>query len=357
MRDSNGHDGHDHALARGAAALERIALVLWAVAIAAAIGLVIAALGDVVMILFAAMLFAVLLRGGAEAIGRWTRVGPGAGLAIEVLGLLGLFGGFGWWRGPRLVHETGQLEAGMGKQLAALRETLEHSSWGPGLLQHLPIGGGPGANREMMSHLAGMAAGAVLPALGAIGTIGVILVAALYIAGAPRPYIHGLALLLPKRRRPAAHRVAQHVAAVLRGWLLAQVIDMVIVGTLCGVGDDLLGMPLALILGVIAGLLDFIPYVGAFVGAIPAVLIALSISFDKAIVVGMLYLGVQLFQGNVSAPLLQRKTIDLPPALTILSQTFMGVVFGVFGIILATPFTAAVVAVIQAVTAESPDYR
>jgi predicted PurR-regulated permease PerM len=177
-------------------------------------------------------------------------------------------------------------------------------------------------------------------------------VAALYLAAAPQSYIGGLLDLLPTKQRTPTRRVLNHVGQTLWGWLVGQFIDMLVVGALCGVGLSLLGMPLAFILALIAGLLNFVPYIGAIAGAIPAVLIALSVSTEEALFVGLLYFGVQTFEGNVTAPLIQKRTIDLPPALTILSQTAFGVIFGLFGVILATPFAAALLAAIHEIQAE-----
>jgi predicted PurR-regulated permease PerM len=365
MRDANGQpEQPDTSLARVANALERISRLLRATVIAAAVVLLATALGEVVMIVFAAVLVAVLLRGAAARVGGLAGIGTGWSLMIVMLLLMGLVGGLGWWFGPDLAHQATELEDSMSQQIASLRTQMQQTDWGRSLLQRLPFGLGteggadtPGSSvGSVLPHVAGMLAGALWSVLGLFGTVGVILVAALYMAAAPAQYVHGLAHLLPRKHRQITRRVMDRVGHGLWGWLVGQFIDMLVVGALCGVGLWLLGMPLIFILAVIAAAMNFVPYIGAIAGAVPAVLIALSMSGQEALYVALLYLGVQTFEGNVTAPLIQQRAIDLPPALTIVAQTAFGLIFGILGVILATPITAATIAAIQQFTDEDPDY-
>ncbi len=344
--------------------VKRLSTLFRAIAIAAAVGLVIATLGDVVMIVFAAALVAVLLRGLAERLGRATYIGTGWGLVAVIVGVVALLGVLVWWHGQDLAEQFGQLQEGLARQFETLREQLQQADWGRRLLAQLPFGlgaddagqtGTPTGTGAGLRSLAGLVAGALWSALGLLGTFGVILVAGLYIAAAPQSYVEGMVGLLSPRQRAPTRRVLDQVGRTLWGWLVGQFLDMLIVGVLCGTGLLLLGMPLAFILALIAGLLNFVPYIGAIAGAVPAVLIALSVGREEALFVGLLYLAVQTFEGNILAPLIQKRTIDLPPALTILSQTALGVIFGLLGVILATPFAAAVLAAVQAVRADTPE--
>lgn len=332
-----------------------------AIAIAAAVGLVIATLGDVIMIIFAAALLAVLLRGSAQRLGRVLHISTGWAMLIVILGVIVLLGGLIWWHGQSLAEQFGQLQEGLAQQFAQLRTRLQHTDWGREILQQLPFGlgaestGPNGATGSGLHFFAGMVAGALWSALGLLGTIGVILVAALYIAAAPRSYVDGVLGLLSAKQRPPTRRVLDHVGNTLWGWLVGQLLDMVVVGVLCGVGLMLLGMPLVFVLALITALVNFVPYIGAIASAVPAVLIALSISGEKALFVALLYLGVQTFEGNVTAPLIQKRIIDLPPALTILSQTAFGVIFGLLGVILATPFAAALLGAAEEIRRDPPE--
>jgi predicted PurR-regulated permease PerM len=366
MPDANGcPETTDAPLTRVAKALEDIRILLRAVAIAAAVVLLVATLGEVVIIVFAAVLAAVLLRGAAARVGRVTRVGTGWGLLTVVLLAVAFFGGLGWRFGPDLAHQAAQLQDSMSQQLTALRAQMQQTDWGQSLLARLPFGLGdtgstsasPGTSfGSFLPRLAGVVAGALWSVLGLLGTLGVILVAALYMAAAPAQYVHGVAHLLPKARRPTTRRVMDRIGQDLWGWLVGQFIDMLVVGALCWVGLWLLDMPLVFILAVIAVLTNFVPYIGAIAGAVPAILIALPMGWQQVLYVALLYLGVQTFEGNVTAPLIQQRAIALPPALTLVAQTAFGLIFGLFGVILATPITAALVAAVQQLAGEDPDY-
>ena len=367
MRDGNeGPAKEEASLDRVAGALERIAALLRVVAITAAVVLAIATLGDVLMIVFAAVLVAVLLRGTAARLGRLVGIGTGWGLLAVVVLLLAFFGGLGWRFGPDLAHQAAQLQDAASQQLAALRAQMQQTDWGRSLLERLPFGLGdtggeapatPGSGiGSVIPRLAGVVAGALWSVLGLLGTVGVILVAALYVAAAPAQYVHGFTHLLPRARRPEAHRVMDRIGQDLWGWLIGQFIDMLVVGVLCGLGLWLLGMPLVFILALLAALTNFVPYIGAIAGAVPAVLIALAMGGQQAFYVALLYLGVQTFEGNVTAPLIQQRAIALPPALTLVAQTAFGLIFGLFGVILATPLTAAIIAAVQQLTEEDSGY-
>ena len=142
------------------------------------------------------------------------------------------------------------------------------------------------------------------------------------------------------------------LGTTLQLWFLGQFVDMIIVASLVGAGLFLLGVPLAATLAIFAGILNFVPYVGALAGAVPAILVAFSQSPTLALWVALLFCSVQMLEGNVIAPLIQKRTISLPPALTILSQTILGTLFGVFGLILATPIIAALLTAIRMIYVE-----
>lgn len=362
MRDADGRsEGPDSPLSRVAGALEDISTLLRVVAVAAAVVLVVVAFGSAVMIAFAALLAAVMLHGTAARVGRLTGIGTRWGLLVLLLLLVAFLGGLVWWRGAALAHQAALLQDALGEQLTALRVQMQQTDWGRSLYRALPFDFGTDKGvlsipSSRIGSLFPSFVGTLWSALGLFGTVGVILVAALYMAADPAPYANGLPRLLPKRHRPRARRVLNRVGHNLWGWLVGQFLDMLIVGALSGIGLALLGVPLFLILALIAGLTNFVPYVGAIAGAVPAVLVALSVSPQAALYVALLYLGVQTVEGNVTAPLIQRYTINLPPALTLLSQVALGLVFGLLGVVLATPFTAAVLAVVQQLADEDPDY-
>jgi predicted PurR-regulated permease PerM len=163
----------------------------------------------------------------------------------------------------------------------------------------------------------------------------------IYFAANPTLYLKGLVSLVPKARRARTHDVLNKVGHVLRWWFLGQLIDMAVVGVLTVVGLALIGMPMALALGVLAGILTFVPYFGAILAAIPALAIALGQSLHMTILTAVVFAICHVVEGYVVSPLVQDRMVRLPPALLILSMTFIGSLFGPMGVVLATPMAAA----------------
>jgi predicted PurR-regulated permease PerM len=122
---------------------------------------------------------------------------------------------------------------------------------------------------------------------------------------------------------------------------------MLIVSVATSVGLTLLGVPLALILGIIAGLLDFIPYVGPILAGVPAVLLALTISPDMAVYTLLLFVGIQLVEGYILQPLIEARAVDLAPAMVIVMQLVFGTLFGFAGVALATPLAAGLAVLVE----------
>ena len=127
---------------------------------------------------------------------------------------------------------------------------------------------------------------------------------------------------------------------------------MTIVGVLSGLGLWLFGVPLALTLGLLAGLLTFIPYVGAIVSAIPAILMALLIDFSHAVYIVLLYVGIHIVEGYILSPLIQERTVYIPPMLMLSALTALTIILGIPGLIIATPLTAIVLVLIKKIYIE-----
>jgi Predicted permease len=128
---------------------------------------------------------------------------------------------------------------------------------------------------------------------------------------------------------------------------------MVAIGIMTSAGLWFLGVPLFATLGLIAALCNFVPYIGAIGGSIPAIIVALSQSPQTALWVALLFIAVQTLEGNLISPLISRRTVDLPPVLTLFSQTVLGTLFGPLGLVLATPITAATLLLVRMVYVEA----
>ena len=177
--------------------------------------------------------------------------------------------------------------------------------------------------------------------------------AAIYLAAAPQQYVDGLVTLLPRPWRARGGEVMTREGHTLRWWFIGQLADMAAIGILTGLGLMFLGVALWPTLGLIAALCNFVTYIGALAGSVPAIVVALGQGPQTAIYVAILFVAVQTLEGNVIAPLIQRRTVDLPPVVTLLSQTVLGTLFGPLGLILATPITAAAMVLVRMVYVET----
>lgn len=177
---------------------------------------------------------------------------------------------------------------------------------------------------------------------GAVGGLIIVLFIAMYIAAEPGLYRKGLLHLVPHAQRDRAEEWLTTLRDTLRQWLVARFIAMVLVGVLTGLGLAALDVKGAAALGVLAGLLEFVPFFGPIASAVPALAVALIDSPDKAMWVAGLYIVMQQVEGNVITPLLLQNRLDVPPVMTVVAVAALGVVFGVVGMLIAEPLLAAV---------------
>lgn len=315
-----------------------------------AIALVLAALlilaPDVVLILFAGILFAVLLHSGGNWIGSLLGIGEQWGIGLFVLGILLAVAGFGVAVAPAIIEEVGELSRRIPEAFETFRQRVAEYPGGPDVIDRLT----PDSFSKSRSRSAAMSA--VSSTFGALGTFVIILVIGLYGSLDPRLYRGGLTLLLAPSMRRRGDQVLRASADTLRNWLVAQLISMSAVGLLTALGLWLSGVPLALALGLIAGLLAFIPNIGPIIAIAPALLLALPEGSTTILVVLAIYLGVQALESYLITPLVQQEKVSLPPALVISTQLLFGVLFGILGLMLASPITAVTMTVIQLVYVE-----
>lgn len=332
---------------QGTQHLRLIDRTLRATALGACLLIAIWVLRDILLLVFASVLLACILRGASGYLQGRTGFGSGLSLLAVIASLALGLGVLLWWRGTAIAEQAVEMADELTRQAQRLWEQLGTTSWGAIVAQQLR-----GAVESVRKGLNGYVSGVASSVLGIGGSVVVIVATALFLAASPQMYVSGGLRLLPTSWRPRGREVALKVGTTLQLWFLGQLVDMIVVASLVGAGLFLLGVPLAATLAIFAGILNFVPYVGALAGAVPAILVAFSQSPTLALWVALLFVSVQMLEGNVIAPLIQRRTISLPPALTILSQTILGTLFGVFGLILATPLIAALLTAIRIIYVE-----
>lgn len=179
------------------------------------------------------------------------------------------------------------------------------------------------------------------------GGLFLIIVLSVYVGADPASYRLGLMALFPPEARPRAGIVLARVATVLRKWLVTQMIAMLVIGVVTTVALLVLRVKAAVALGVIAGILEFVPTIGPILSAVPGVAMGFLDSPGKALYVGLAYLIIQQVEGHLLIPILMKEGMDLPPALTIVTQAVMALLFGFIGLMVAVPLLAAIIVPIK----------
>jgi predicted PurR-regulated permease PerM len=271
------------------------------------------------------------------------RIPRSAGAPIVLFAFLGILAGIFMFIGPSIRTQSRELSRELPK---AMREVEGWISQTPmkTLVQATPQQRGGLTERvgRELRNATKFLFPIVSSFLGAIGGLVIVLFIAMYIAATPNLYRKGMVHLVPHRLRARAEEWLSTLGDTLRQWLIARLIAMLLIGLITGFALAALRVKGAAALGVLAGLLEFVPFFGPVVSAIPAIGVALVDSPEKATWVAVLYIIVQQLEGNVITPVILKKRLDIPPVLTVVTVAALGTVFGVLGMLIAEPLLAAV---------------
>jgi predicted PurR-regulated permease PerM len=337
--------------------------------------------------IFLGILFAIAISAGVDRLQRW-RIPRGVGAALIVIGFFGILFGFGAWMAPTLREQGAELRLKLPEAVDRVEEWVNKRQSGMfgvllGGTEATPAAGGAPATRERApgtvapSRQAGTpspaatdSGAAAAPSLkgrltsqlggatrylfpflthtvAAVGGFLLVVFLSIYFAADPELYRRGALALLPARRRAEGAEVMDRVAMVLRKWLVTQLIAMAAIGTVTTIALLILKVKAAFALGLLAGLFEFIPTVGPLLSAIPAVAMGFLDSPEKAILVAAVYMGIQFLENHILIPLLMKGGMDLPPALTVITQALLALVFGFLGLMVAVPMLATVMVTVQ----------
>lgn len=296
---------------------------------------------DLLLLTFAAVVLAAVFDSMAHQIGRLTRLPRGLALTLAILLLLGVLVGIFAAFGAQLAREFDTIRQQIPVALGAIEARLD--AWGLG--EQVRTLAKSGAS-DLSSVLRG-AGGYAIQAGSGLADFALVFVGAIFFAIQPGCYRAGLLLLLPKRAEGVAHKALDDVTVALKGWMVGQLVSMIVVATLTWAGLALLGVPAAGGLGLIAGLLDIIPFVGPIIAAVPAVILAFTVSPATALWTIGLFLLIQQIQGNILQPLIQKHAVDVPPAVLLFAVAGAGILFGMLGVLLAAPLTVVVYVLVQ----------
>ncbi len=285
------------------------------------------------LIIFAGVVFAALLDGGVRLLGRVLPIGRGWRLLIVVLLTFAFLVGTFILTGVQVTEQVMQLRSTLESQANRFTSYLTSQGLMPGASDV------NGIVKQALGSV-GRVTSWVGSAIGAITSMFMILILGLFIAMDPGTYSRGLQWMVPVDLRPEFARTLLKMGATLRRLLAGRLLGMAVEGVASGIALAIGGVPMAMLLGIIAGILAFIPNVGAIVTGVLMVAVGFSAGVDTGYWAIGTYLVVQTIDGYVIVPMVAKRTVDLPPALTLGAQILASALFGILGLALADPMTA-----------------
>jgi predicted PurR-regulated permease PerM len=299
---------------------------------------------DALLLIFAGLLFAALLDACTRGLSTILPIGRHWNLAIVSVAIAIAIAGLLFWSGVSIARQINDFVQALNQQLHALEQGMAELGVAPS---------GASGNVSPLSHLGrllfpnphqlfGEARNAFTLAVGGIGEVVIIVLIGIFVAVDPAAYRRGIVELMPARRRLAVALILDETALYLRRWLVGQLAAMVFLAILTSIMLAAMGVPNSLLLGIQAGLFNFVPYLGAIVAAGPILLMTLPLGTTTLLIVLGLYTVIHVGVGYAIIPLIQKQAVHLPPAWTLASLVLFGVLFGVASVAVATPIVAAI---------------
>lgn len=323
-----------------------LARVLASAALLIVLGLLAWGLSDVLVLMFGAVIVAVALQAVTTPLQRYLHLKRQLASALAVVLTLAVLVLGSWLIGDRLVAQTEDLRQRLPEAIDAL------VAWARGLplgMAALQVWEGIHAEDLPWARVAN----AATRTLGAVGSIGLVLVLGVYLAADPHLYRRGLVRLTPPAWRERVDGALLASGQALSRWLLGQCISMLFVGSATAIGLSVLGVPLAATIGIVAGVLGFVPFFGPIASGILAVLLAFMQGPTQALYVAGLCVAIQQVEGNLLMPFVQRWAVNLPAVLGIIAAVIFGILFGLAGVILATPLMVVLMVMVEKLYVEA----
>jgi predicted PurR-regulated permease PerM len=323
-------------------------------------------------LIFAGMLLGVALNAMTNLLGRVIQLPHALRLTIVCLVLAGLLSGVVFLGGSTIAQQAKVLSDTIKSQLVTVKAFLEKNgvdtsyfdlgnpaATASGSSASEPPAAAPARTLPSASEFASSGGAIVtqtlkllLGTVSAVGNFFIVLFLGLTFAAQPSVYRKGLLFMAPARHRDRATIIVDRIGDTLERWLIAQILTMAAVFLVTWIGLALIGIQSSFILGIQAGLLAFIPTVGALLAGLIVVLASLASGWVAALSAFLLFLGVHALESYVLTPIIQRQALDIPPATLFAFQILLGVVFGIWGLALALPLMAIVKVMIDYFKAE-----
>lgn len=297
------------------------------------------------LLIFAAILLAVLLRAGTNFFKDKLKVPDGVGVGISLFLLLGILAGVIILIIPTVVEQSEEIGEQAPQAWEKLKSDLKQTTVGSAIFDRMPDDPQEilPEDEELMNYARRFAT----TTLGIITDLLIILIIGIFFAVSPQLYVQGVVILTAPRYRPRVEDVMHQVYHALKSWLLGKFIAMLFIGIASAVGLMFFGVPAAFALGFLAFLADFIPNIGPLIAAVPAILLAFLDGPMTALYVAIFYLVIQQIESYVLVPYIYKKTVSISPVITLASLILLGILAGGLGVIMATPLVAAFQVIIR----------
>jgi len=304
-------------------------------------------LAQPLLLIIGGAIFAVFLDGGVRLLGKVLPIPRGWRLLLTVLIGFGFIGWVVWFAGTTIAAQFEDLRVVVTAQFDRL---LEFAS----SLGLLPKGPPANLGAELLGSV-GRLTSAVGSAIGAVTSVVAMIVIGIFLAAEPRIYDRGIAWMLPLRHRAGFYRIAEHVGFTLRRLLFGRLVGMLFEGVFTWLMLSLGGVPMAALLGLVTGVLAFIPNIGAITSGVLMVAVGFSAGPQQGIYAIFVYFFVQNIDGYLVVPYIARRTVDLAPAIVLAMQLLMGALFGILGVLFADPILATLKVVLIDVSKRQRD--
>ncbi|MHB8207668.1 AI-2E family transporter [Mucilaginibacter sp.] len=294
---------------------------------------------NVLLMALAGSLIAVYFHGLGDIIQRRTRLQRKWAMLISIVASFIILGVMLWFMGTKIQVQIAELSNTLPHTISTAKAKMAESPIGQKVLDNFS---GTNSDKTMNTVQSFFST-----SFGVLGDVYVILLLGIFFTASPSIYKNGILLLVPKKRKELGKHIMDRISLSLKGWLKGMMISIVLITVMITAALSIMGIPVAMVLGLITGILELVPNIGSLVAMIPGVLLALTIGTNTAIIVALIYIVSQTIVANIVTPLIQKKIINLPPALTLISQLVMGTLSGALGIILAVPLLAIIIILID----------
>jgi len=306
----------------------------------AVIGLwIFAKIFNVLLLVLIGILIAIFFHGLSGLIRKYTGIKKGS-LLISILLTVILLVLFFWLAGNSVQQQMNELSQTLPAAIENAKEKLNNNTIGKKITDQA-------GSAETKKKLSGLMQTFFKSTFGVLGDLYVVIIIGIFFTAGYRTYLSGLMKLFPSGKKQRAQDIIEKAGDTLKKWLKGQLFAMLVVAVLTAIGLFILGVPMALTLALIAGILNFIPNFGPLIAIIPAALISFMQGPTTALIVIALYMVVQILESSIITPQIQKKMINMPPALIIIAQLVMGIFAGVLGLVLATPVIAIVIVLVN----------